>query len=324
MKKKSGSLFKEDFWKVLLELTNAESGQRVSVTADKLKVPQADVEKGIIFLQQLNYPLLVEDRLGEKWITKQGEGPTIKAEFSLLEWISLQAYFPVMADNSDNPFYEIVSQKLAEIEVKNQKHDLYSTAESLVLVSGGGDSSVISMFNEYLPIVEESILKQNVLNINLNGKGGLDIFPHRIVHLEGSLRIVGEDVNDQSLITLDLDLIESIKPSDNDYKANYTVIEVNEFISGFREVSGNEIRLILKVTRDDEQLDLSPSYHFLGDPYITTNSNGDTIWAASIEPCDDLVMWLADLGDRVEVLDPLDFRDRVEEFKNWNKKPQAA
>ena len=99
---------------------------------------------------------------------------------------------------------------------------------------------------------------------------------------------------------------------------------MNEFISGFREVSGNEVRLILKITGSSDDLDLSPSYHFLADPYITTSASGDTIWAASVEPCEDLIAWLADLEDGVEILDPLDVRSQVEEYKRWNKKSQAA
>ena len=105
--------------------------------------------------------------------------------------------------------------------------------------------------------INQSILKQNILHICVGNSDKILLYPHRVVHLEGKLRIVGEDVGDQSLITFDMDLIRNLKLADQDYRPNYTVIEVNEFINGFREVSGNEIRLILKIQREDEELDLS-------------------------------------------------------------------
>jgi predicted DNA-binding transcriptional regulator YafY len=320
---KPGYLYNDTFWKILAQIDLLEGQEKLSVLASSLEVPNESIERGLIFLQQLNYPISLENKDGEQWIKKTGEAPLIKIQFSLLEWISLQAYFPVLAEQAEAPFYQILSKKLAEVEAKYQDYDLFSTAESLPLMSGHVDSSIVSIFNEYLPLIEESILKQNVLNITMNGRDKILLYPHRVVHLEAKLRIVGEDVNDHSLITFDMDFINEIQASDKEYKPNYTVIEVNEFISGFREVSGNEIRLILKIQREDEQLDLSPSYHFLGDPFITTNSSGETIWAASIEPCEDLMVWLAELGDRIEILDPLDFKEMVEEYKALNK-PKAA
>jgi len=291
---------------------------------ERLDSSKEEIQRAVIFLSQLNYPISMIEKPSGSIVEKTSQPPHISINFSLKEWICLQAYFPLISENSDNPFFQIISSKLAKIESEYKEHDLFSTAESLPILEKYADKSLVSLFNEFIPMIEESIYKQSVLNVSVQNNGTVNIFPHRLVHLEGKLRLVGEDTNDHSLITLDIDLIESVMPSIVDYKINYTLIEVNEFISGFREVSGNEVRLILKITGSGENLDLSPSYHFLADPYITTNSSGETIWAASIEPCEDLIAWLADLDECVEILDPTEIRDQVEEYRNWAKKSHAA
>ena len=316
-------LYNDEFWKILNELDTLEADCSLSSFMERLDCSKIEVQRAVIFLSQLSCPISVIDKEGEKWIEKTGESPFIDIRFSLQEWISLQAYFPLIAENAENPFYQILSSKLAQVEAQYKQHDLFSTAESLPLVQKFSDKSLVSLFNEFIPVIEESILKQNVLNVSVNKKT-INFFPHRLVHLEGKLRLVGEDTNDHALITLDLDFVENVLPSIMDYKVNYTLIEVNEFISGFREVSGNEVRLILKILGSGEDLDLSPSYHFLADPYITTTLTGETIWAASIEPCADLIAWLADLDNSVEILDPLEIKEQVEEYLAWSKKSRAA
>jgi hypothetical protein len=42
---------------------------------------------------------------------------------------------------------------------------------------------------------------------------------------------------------------------------------------------------------------------------MITNPNGDLIWAAYVEPCEALYDWLITLGKRVEILDPIKFKD---------------
>jgi predicted DNA-binding transcriptional regulator YafY len=41
---------------------------------------------------------------------------------------------------------------------------------------------------------------------------------------------------------------------------------------------------------------------------MVKNPNGDLIWAAYVEPCAHLYEWLIGLGRRVEILDPVSFK----------------
>ena len=42
---------------------------------------------------------------------------------------------------------------------------------------------------------------------------------------------------------------------------------------------------------------------------MITIPNGDLIWAAYVEPCEDLFEWLLSLGSNVDILDPGRFKD---------------
>ena len=89
---------------------------------------------------------------------------------------------------------------------------------------------------------------------------------------------------------------------------------VDDFINAIRAVAGSEERMVLKV-KNAETVDLRPPYHFLGNPYMTSNMNGDLIWAASVEMSDDLLEWLYQIKDSVEILDPEHLKDRFEEYQ---------
>ena len=247
---KPGFLYSEEFWKILNELDLLESKCSVQSLVDQLGCSKSEVLRGVIFFNQLNYPICVVDENGEKWIEKTSEPPQVKVNFSLKEWVCLQAYFPLIAENSEGPFYQILSAKLAEVEREYKQHDLFSTVESLPLMKKYADSSLVSLFNEFIPAIEESILKQDVLNIAVKSNDKINLFPHRLVHLEGKLRLVGEDINDHALITLDLDLVENVISSIIDYKANYT-------LSSFK----NNSDLII----------------FSGNPVISANADNDTV-----------------------------------------------
>ena len=97
--------------------------------------------------------------------------------------------------------------------------------------------------------------------------------------------------------------------------------ELNDFIQALRTVSGSEERLVLKM-KDQNKQEFKTGYHFMADPYITTNMDGDVIWAASVELSDELYEWLYQLGDKVEILDPTSIRDGYANYLCSKNNPQ--
>ena len=80
-----------------------------------------------------------------------------------------------------------------------------------------------------------------------------------------------------------------------------------------RSITGNEERLVLRIS-SPEKVNLKPQYHFLGSPYVTTNTEGEFIWAASVEVSSELFRWLDSIKDEIEILDPQEVKEEFENF----------
>ena len=132
----------------------------------------------------------------------------------------------------------------------------------------------------------------------------MDIYPHNLIYLDGELSLVGEDLHDRSLIYFQMGEIAKVKRSgEQSYKKNFSDYEIGEFISSVRRLGDGEARLILKVFSQNN-INLNPKYLFLGHTYMTSNSGGEYIWAASVEPSIELYEWLWSIRDKVEIVDP--------------------
>ena len=129
-----------------------------------------------------------------------------------------------------------------------------------------------------------------------------------MLHLEGQLSLIGEDVQDRCLMVIPLKDVKNFEALNSHSRPRVTVFEIEEFITSVRSRGEKETRLILKI-HDTESTNLFPDHHFLGKPCMITNPNGDLIWAAYVEPCEALFEWLISLGKKVEILDPGLFKE---------------
>lgn len=152
---------------------------------------------------------------------------------------------------------------------------------------------------------DDYLRKRVILNITFISDSHIDLYPHRLLYLEGELSIIGEDCSAKCVTSHRLDDIVSIKLDDNHtYIPNFSSMEINDFIMAIRAVGGAEERLVLKIA-SNKNVDLLPSYHFFGNPYVTYNSMGDRIWGASVELSEHLYEWLFEIREKVEILDPI-------------------
>lgn len=139
------------------------------------------------------------------------------------------------------------------------------------------------------------------------------VFPWKVLHLEGKLCLIAEESQDHCLVVISLHELKELTMIDGSSRPKVTAFEVEEFIAAIRSMNEKETRLILKI-HDPQSVNLFPDHHFLGKPCMVTNPSGELIWAAYVEPCDDLFEWLITLGTNVEILDPIRFR---EEFLSY-------
>lgn len=294
---------RKDFWKLLKSLETLDNPTSLASFATAHDVEPILVRHVASVLQKLNHPLVIDDHHGQEILIPAPNAPGIQFEMSLCEWLALQAMFPVIGTQEDRPHYNLVADKLESIEAHYPEYDMYRLLEEEEAREGIlgrlGDKAV-----EMVKKIEDGLSRGLVIELHWKKDKVTSIYPHKLVYLEGELSLVGEDANDRCLIAFPVNDIESTRfDVTKNYQANFSPLEIDDFILAMRVVSGNEERLVLKLKTAND-VDLNPPYHFLGNPYITTNSEGDVIWAASIEVCDDFYAWLHGLGERVQIMDP--------------------
>ena len=158
-----------------------------------------------------------------------------------------------------------------------------------------------------LKFLDQAILDKKAIKFNHQQKQ-FSAFPWKVLHLEGNLSLILEDCEDHCLMVLPVKDIKNCEEAVSVNSSRVTSFEVEEFIRALRSMGEKETRLILKI-HDPKEVNLFPDYHFLGKPCMITNPNGDLIWAAYVEACEPLYEWLMSLGDKVEILDPVRFRE---------------
>jgi hypothetical protein len=155
--------------------------------------------------------------------------------------------------------------------------------------------------------LDEAIMKETLLRLTTTDGKDHTLFPCKILHMEGHLSLIAEECVDHCLMIIPLTHIKGFMVLATTSKVQASSYEVEEFINAIRTMNESESRLILKI-HDPDGLNLFPDYQFLGKPCMITNSQGDLIWAAYVEPCHSLFEWLISLGRRVEILDPGSFK----------------
>jgi hypothetical protein len=159
------------------------------------------------------------------------------------------------------------------------------------------------MFKNLAKKIQNKIVKNQSIQLHFNHGPDCDVFPHRLVYLDGVLSVIGEDIHNKFLKFFPLVEIASVDELQNEYIPNLSQIEVNEFITDLRMINGRQERLVIKIYAKGNS-DVLPEFHYLHNPYVTTNLEGDMIWAATIEMCDEIYQWLYEMKDQVEILDP--------------------
>lgn len=287
-------ILNDTFWKFLVSLEELKEKKDKALFCSSLGMDEEMLGEFQVFLNRFDvmferddfyiYPLKAKCR--------------IKMEFSLSEWLALQASFQSL--NSEQSSFKYYYQRI----VQNKMLLAQKSFEQFNLYKKPADVKVhLSEFENLKKKIDYNICNQQTINIHFFNNKECLIYPHRLVFLDGVLCIIGESTLDKTLAYFGVEDIKGIEGIDQVYEPNLGQIEVSEFICHLRLIHGKEERLVLKVYSQYEA-DLLPSHHFLGNPFVTSNTEGDMIWAATIEMCDDVYQWLYSMKDRVEVLDP--------------------
>jgi hypothetical protein len=205
--------------------------------------------------------------------------------------------------------------------LKNQKNPALNSLKTKI-TGNGPIKAVMELLNQLdqwdiqisdkhqmlVKSLDEMASKKSLIALMTTAGKAYQLFPCKIIHLEGQLSMIAEDANDHCLVVMGLTDIQEFSPLEAHITPQVASFEVDEFIVAIRAMNEKETRLILKI-HDPQSVNLFPDHHFLGKPCMITNPNGDLIWAAYVEPGEDLFEWIITLGTNVEVLDPGQFKD---------------
>ena len=302
-------ILEDSFWKFLVSLEDLKERKKMILFCSSLSIDEVTLEKYCDFLTRFKVVVMKD----EHYIYPLNEQSIIKMEFSLSEWLALQASIP--KDNNAFYFQQIIQNKMSMAQNAHAQFSLYTKPEEQI-ISG-------SFVENLIMKIDCNIAARNSLKIKFFADKECSIFPHRLVFVEGILCIIGENIADKMLVYFGVEDIHDIENITTEYQPNLSQIEVNEFIDHLRLINGQDERLVLKFYSQD-QSELLPKYHFLGNPFVTTSAEGDLIWAATLEICDDIYNWLYKMRDKVEVLDPGHIRKEFSHYCELKKEMSGS
>lgn len=296
MKKAASS----EIWKKLMVLGEKQGAIRLKDLAQEMHLGP---EETLGFLRQV-FPagtgLEIYHKDSECWVDIKSEAIQYMLPLSPAEWIQLNhilsehkcvetpVTFSLKKKVTDSGPIKVVMELLNQLEVWDQE--------------------MTEIQQKMVKDMEEAIHEKHLLTLTTYEEKNYLVHPCKVLHLEGQLSLIAEDYQDHCLIIVPMKDIEHFENVPSSSEPKVTSFEVEEFITAIRSMNEKETRLILKI-HDPGSTNLFPDHHFLGKPCMITNPNGDLIWAAYVEPCDALYEWLMTLGKKVEILDPMKFKE---------------
>ena len=297
------------FWHAIEYLTNIEEKVNFNAVCFKLNITPFYLKSVLNFLNEVDFKIELLESGKDLILMPPENKPEFRISFSLSEWLMFQAHFPVMSTLFNKPFHNDFSETLSRLENQFSKSDLFTPLEVINFVNK----------NDFLKIkidtIERGILLKHCLQIVFSKGNVIEVFPHKLIHLDSYLSIVGEDTSDNCLSNMKIGDIEEVSVSDSKYQATYCDFEVDSFISNLRSMSDNTIRLILRI-HSESQIDLSPKHQFMDNSTVVMSPDGDKIWAATVELNEEILNWLYENQDVLSVASPIEVANLL---KNWQK-----
>ncbi len=312
--------WKEDWWKLLRAAEDLKVARKFDSFLEAHGIDESEALKCVEHLKTYG----IEVRIVDGHIYPIAKDWKISLDFSFSEWMAFQEYLIKCSKVMDSQFVadRIVAQKMKYFEKIHEKY-LYYKNEKIQFI---GDKRSKKM-ELWLLELDQAIVSKRVVKLTFFNHKEVQLYPERIVYLDGTLCLIGEEKFDKTLAYFGLEDIANVELSEFEvYDSRFTTLEINEFINASRLVNGREERLILKIFAQNNT-EFMPRFHHLGSPFVTANSEGDLIWAATMEVCDPFFEWLYQMRESIEILDPGHIKKEFNlycEIKNLEKSKKAG
>jgi|GEM_PF-1126100 len=288
-------------WKKLGQLTQYAPETPWETVAHDLGIPQEEARHLLVALKDAQQDLQ----------SHTGEEDDVFQVWDLAHWCQLTHLLEDMAQKSDTSEMRAMVVPLLKQQRQHPAYPVYvQLRQRWQEISRKQGPQLVTSDDAFtahkIRLIEEALMEKDTLIIECATGKLWSLIPCKITYLEGQLSLISEEVHDHSLMSIELSEMKNIKRADKVKSPRAGIHEVAEFIRALRSMSEAETRLVLKI-RNPDQFTLMPDYQFLGKPCLVTNPEGDLIWAAWVEPCDELFEWLMSLDDHVEILEPSEF-----------------
>lgn len=314
----------EYFWKALsyFEQTNEEF-LSVEEFLNQFQMSEERLLELVSFLNTFDYKLRLEKTLnGQRLLRLPNPKPNITLNLTFSQWLGVQVYMPQLSkamEEAPKSLYTSWDDKLQLVHNQYPQYNFFKVLER-EREKQRIFFKICNQKRSILDKIEDSVSNNLCLILSLKEGKSIEIYIHQVVFLDGGLSVVAEDVEEKCLVYFDLNNIENIRLSFKDnYRPTYTKFEISDFITSVRSVIGKEDRLVLKI-KDQNKVSLNPEYQFLGNPFITSNTEGEIIWAASVERSEELYRWLDQIFDYVEILDPQNLINDYYQYRSLTSK----
>lgn len=289
----------DEIWKKFMFLGQKQGCIKLTELAHEMNLHP---EETLVFMKQI-FPagsgVEIFFKQDECWLDFKNDTTNYILPLTSFEWILLYQMLGSL-ESADTTLISSLKKKLIDFGPFKMSIDLLKQLQQW---------DITEIDRTLIKDLDEAIAKSNLVKITTLEEKKYFIHPCKVIHIEGSLSLIAEDSTDRCLSVIPLRNIQTLETIDKFSALKVSAYEIEEFITAIRSMGEMETRLILKIY-DHQTINLFPDHHFLGKPCMVTNPNGDLIWAAYVEPCDSLYEWILSLGKRVEILDPLNFRQK--------------
>jgi hypothetical protein len=233
----------------------------------------------------------------------------------------MQSSFPLLSGLKPSNYLSDLTSYLAKLEGQCSSADLFKHLELLTSLKLKPDN--VLAFNKLIKTEENSLvsqlericLKHQLIKLQMHNQQEINIIGFKLAYLDHELCLFGEELDQGCLVHINISEIDNITEFDeeNEVHFKHSSLELNSFVDELREISSSSIRLILKIYAV-EQVNLAPEKLHLASPCMVTNGKGDKIWAAYVEPCEELFKWIFDHSMYLEILEPLSIKKAYLEY----------
>ena len=210
-----------------------------------LGVEKELIFRGVQFFERFNIEYRCERRGRKTIIHPFPSQINMSLSLSLTEWISLENYLPKKNGEECSSFtvhknnfsHKNVQKNFFEIlEFEKKKEKLISKIRL-------EDKDHYQVINT----VENALREGTLLLLEFENSKKEEVYPRSLSYVDGKLNFIGEERNDRCLVYVNTKEINKITlVSSENYKKNFSLKEVNDFINSLRNMGGKELRVVLK------------------------------------------------------------------------------